>query len=159
MKAMIYTAVGLIACASVFGLSDYLSAKKEGRLVNYTEQLNSPEVTKVKLLQNNIKVDVEKQVQTFDSKKSNSVYKSKSRLAQKNPVMKNSLVQLKEEIPNAPLELLPAVSLLEVLAPEKVAVENEKEILSTQVKPKRRPINFESFSRAAPTKGLKRIKN
>ncbi len=37
MKRIIYTAVALIFCASVFGIADYLNAKKSGALVNYTD--------------------------------------------------------------------------------------------------------------------------
>lgn len=37
MKRIIYTAVALIICASVFGIADYISAKKQGKLVNYTD--------------------------------------------------------------------------------------------------------------------------
>ena len=42
MNALIYTAVGLITCASVFGLSDYFSAKKSGTLVNYNDESLKP---------------------------------------------------------------------------------------------------------------------
>lgn len=38
MKRIIYTAVALIICASVFGLADYFSAKKQGKLVNYGDE-------------------------------------------------------------------------------------------------------------------------
>ena len=37
MKRLIYTAVALIICASVFGIADYITAKKQGKLVNYTD--------------------------------------------------------------------------------------------------------------------------
>jgi len=37
MKRIIYTAVALIICASVFGIADYINAKKQGKLVNYTD--------------------------------------------------------------------------------------------------------------------------
>ena len=35
MKRIIYTAVALIFCASVFGVADYLNARKHGTLVDY----------------------------------------------------------------------------------------------------------------------------
>ena len=44
MKRIIYTAVALIICASVFGIADYLNAKKKGALVNYTDDVQTTEV-------------------------------------------------------------------------------------------------------------------
>lgn len=44
MKRIIYTAVALIICASVFGIADYYSAKKQGALVNYTDEAETSEV-------------------------------------------------------------------------------------------------------------------
>ena len=38
MKRIIYTAVALIICASVFGIADYLNARNKGALVNYTDE-------------------------------------------------------------------------------------------------------------------------
>ena len=38
MKRIIYTAVALIICASVFGIADYLNARNKGTLVNYTDE-------------------------------------------------------------------------------------------------------------------------
>ena len=43
MKRIIYTAVALIICASVFGIADYFSAKKKGQLVNYTDDVQTTE--------------------------------------------------------------------------------------------------------------------
>ena len=43
MKRIIYTAVALIICASVFGITDYISAKKQGTLVNYTDDEQTTE--------------------------------------------------------------------------------------------------------------------
>lgn len=43
MKRIIYTAVALITCASVFGIADYFNAKKQGALVNYTDEVQTPE--------------------------------------------------------------------------------------------------------------------
>ena len=44
MKRIIYTAVALIFCASVFGIADYFNAKKQGALVNYTDEVEKTEV-------------------------------------------------------------------------------------------------------------------
>ena len=43
MKRIIYTAVALIFCASVFGIADYYNAKKQGELVNYTDEVQPGE--------------------------------------------------------------------------------------------------------------------
>ena len=43
MKRIIYTAVALIICASVFGIADYINAKKQGKLVNYTDDVQTTE--------------------------------------------------------------------------------------------------------------------
>lgn len=43
MKRIIYTAVALIICASVFGIADYLDAKKQGGLVNYSDDVQTTE--------------------------------------------------------------------------------------------------------------------
>lgn len=43
MKRIIYTAVALIICASVFGITDYISAKKQGTLVNYSDDEQTTE--------------------------------------------------------------------------------------------------------------------
>jgi hypothetical protein len=50
MKRIIYTAVALITCASVFGIADYYNAKKKGALVNYTDddQVTTTAVTEKK---------------------------------------------------------------------------------------------------------------
>jgi hypothetical protein len=50
MKRIIYTAVALITCASVFGIADYYNAKKKGALVNYTDddQVTTTVVTEKK---------------------------------------------------------------------------------------------------------------
>lgn len=41
MKRIIYTAVALITCASVFGIADYLNAKEQGALVNYNDDVQT----------------------------------------------------------------------------------------------------------------------
>jgi hypothetical protein len=38
MKRIIYTAVALIFCASVFGIADYYNTKNQGKLVNYIDE-------------------------------------------------------------------------------------------------------------------------
>lgn len=43
MKRIIYTAVALIICASVFGIADYLNAKEQGALVNYSDDVQTTE--------------------------------------------------------------------------------------------------------------------
>ena len=43
MKRIIYTAVALIICASVFGIADYISSKKQGTLVNYSDDEQTTE--------------------------------------------------------------------------------------------------------------------
>ena len=43
MKRIIYTAVALIICASVFGIADYINAKKQRKLINYADDEQTTE--------------------------------------------------------------------------------------------------------------------
>ena len=48
MKRIIYTAVALVICASVFGIADYLNARNKGALVNYTDEVQPTEAVSEK---------------------------------------------------------------------------------------------------------------
>ena len=166
MKTMIYTAVGLITCASVFGLSDYLNAKKGGTLVNYTEEPVTAVTTESKsgdeihAGDNEIKSkDVPDIKEIISSKK---ITKANPKFVQKYTVTKNKMMLPKEPIPDVEVELLPDIKVetIEVDsktdADKKVDSDIEKALIP-EANTKRK-LNLEMFSRKMPSKEFKKKK-
>ena len=84
MKRIIYTAVALIICASVFGIADYLNAKEQGALVNYSDDVQTTEaVIPEKIKEPSPAPDKEKIVAIAvkdvkkESKRAKKIFKSK----------------------------------------------------------------------------------
>ena len=124
MKAMIYTAVGLITCASVFGLSDFITATNEGSLVNYKEAdelvKKEPEVIQ--------KTETRKDVQT------NTDYKSMKKgtgLTKEGFFLKedHNLLNKKNKATARKKKNNPVIKTLENFDPEADVVLSEEELI------------------------------
>ncbi len=155
MKKIIYTAVALIICASVFGIADYINAKKQDRLVNYTddEQTNKVIVAEKK---NELTPVNKEEILIPDKKeykkdmKEKKIVKTKMEARHYTSEIPDLVVTKK--IKDADM-LLKKVNMLDVLQ-AKATDENKNDSI---IPDNKRRINLEMFSRAPIRE--KRMKN
>ena len=142
MKRIIYTAVALIICASVFGIADYLNAKEQGALVNYSDQIQTseaviPEKKKEMTLASN-----EEKIITDEKKEFKKVSK---------PQKKNSKSKLKNENQRG---IIPNPGITETKEPiiEKMDIVDlvlQSKVTDSIIQPDtKRKLSMEMFSRA-----------
>ena len=141
MKRFIYTAVALIICASVFGIADYLNAKKKGTLVNYSE-----EEQQAKIVEKKTEIIITPQKNEGAALNSGKEIKKEiKKLQKKNGVAGNRIhskieivKKIKEPMPVSltDIELIPSITNMQVY-PDSILP-----------KEKRRKIDLEMFSRA-----------
>lgn len=96
MKRIIYTAVALIFCASVFGIADYLNAKKQGTLVNYTDEVQPAERV-IPEKKTEVSLTTKEAIQTPGTKKE---FKKQTRAEKKVITAKSKEPYYTEIIPN-----------------------------------------------------------
>lgn len=140
MKRIIYTAVALIICASVFGIADYMDAQKQGALVNYADEVTTTE-TVVPEKKSEITTTKEDVITTEAKKefkkpaKEKKIAKIKVKDVQKSEVLPD--VVLVEKTKEPVIEKIEPLDILQVIN----AADS-----SIQAEPKRK-ISMEMFSR------------
>lgn len=147
MKRIIYTAVALIICASVFGIADYLDAKNNGSLVNYSDDVQTTEAF-ISEKKTEITTPVKEELQTVKPK---NEFKKQAKAEKK-------YAQRKVQDPHY-IDIIPNLAVSEKtkdFAPEKIepiaiiqskTTDGNKTDSTIQVNNKRK-ISMEMFSRA-----------
>lgn len=145
MKRIIYTAVALIFCASVFGIADYFNAKKQGALVNYTEEVEPAAVIPEKKTE--IATSEKEEILIPDTKKT---FKKQTRTEKKATREKVKDIHHTDIIPMAVTEktkepVAEKVDPVNIVLQSKTTDVNTDSAIQTSGK---RKINMEMFSRA-----------
>ncbi|MDB5198137.1 MAG: hypothetical protein JWO92_100 [Chitinophagaceae bacterium] len=144
MKRIIYTAVALIICASVFGIADYFNAKKQGTLVNYTDDVQTTEAVipekknEITAVKEEIITDTKKEFKK-DAKPAKKIAKTKVKDVHYTDIIPNLAITEKTKNP-----VIEKISLMDMLQAKTTDVNNDSTL---QVDNKRR-INMQMFSRA-----------
>jgi len=147
MKRIIYTAVALILCASVFGIADYYNAEKQGTLVQYTDEEPEDVVVSEKkepqapVIKEPVLSATTKKESTKQATPEKKIKKQKSESAHYTEPVPN--VVLTEKTTDQALEKVDPVTILEsktTLDTADTVVKEEKEVT--------RKISMEMFSRA-----------
>ena len=139
MKRIIYTAVALITCASVFGIADYINAQKKGALADYSDEVQTTEAVTEKKIE---KVAVKNETVLTDTKKE-TVKESKAT----NKIAKVKETRYTERIPNLAVTETVKDPLPEKIDPVTSLLQSATTDTILQVESKRK-ISMEMFSRA-----------
>ena len=143
MKRIIYTAVALIICASVFGIADYYNASKQGKLVDYKDEAAPSEAViseKEKAIPATLKEDLAETKKEF-IKESKSEKKATKRKSKKiTQTVTTDVVTVNEIDP-----LIEKMDIMELLQ-SKTTQENTD--TTVKEKTEKRTLKMEMFSRA-----------
>lgn len=150
MKRIIYTAVALIFCASVFGVADYFNAKKHGALVNYS---NDVQITDAVTEKKTIAVaDIKESAVIKNESKKMPAGQKKTR---KTKVKEQSSKGIPDVVITEPTEL--KTEKVDPIIPLPESKGTDINTDSALTKEEKRTINMEMFSRAPiRTKKLKK---
>lgn len=146
MKRIIYTAVALIICASVFGIADYLNAKKHGALADYTEEVQTP-IAVTPRKKTEITPAAKELPPTVATKKENE---KKNVMASKISKTKNKPASYTADIPNIAVTDKTKEPVFEKIDPMTILLSNTtlETVDSTIQQDNKRKISMEMFSRA-----------
>ena len=147
MKRIIYTAVALIICASVFGIADYINAKKQGKLVNYSDDVQTGEAT-ISEKKKEITITGKEEILTVNTKKEFKKEMKEKKIVkakEKEGTRYNEVVPelAATEKPKDPV--IEKVNLMDVLLAKTIDKNKSDSIIP---KGNKRRINLEMFSRA-----------
>lgn len=142
MKRIIYTAVALIICASVFGIADYMDAKKQGALVNYTDEVSNTEAV-VPQKKTEITPTIKEEVITTNTKQE---FKMPVKVDKKFAKTKVKKVEYPEIVPELVLTEKTKEPVIEKIEPLDILQVINAADSTIQAEPKRK-ISMEMFSR------------
>jgi uncharacterized protein with beta-barrel porin domain len=141
MKRIIYTAVALITCASVFGIADYINAQKKGALADYSDEVQTTEAVTEKKIE---KAAVKNETVLTDTKKETvKEFKASNKIAKVN--VKDT--RYTERIPNLVVTEPVKDPLPEKIDPVTSLLQSATTDTTLQVESKRK-LSMEMFSRA-----------